>query len=521
LSTYQQSTIESREPVLEAVLSDRFVLTWQQMAVVGLTCMILVLISLTRLSTTSIWISATRGEAILQTGQLPQYDVAQSLAESRPFVETSWLSNVFWAMLLRNSIEAISWGTTILASIAIILLSVILWKRTKNSWLTAVGILWFSFFNWSELTVGSALLFVIPLWIGLLSLNLSPLGTHPRSWTTSVGTLFFVVLWANLDGSVYIAIAFLTALVIAECCQKFSERKSLPSLLKDRALQHSLVLLQLCILATLATPIGTQLWTHWIQELQMLGSGYSIHLDFLSGLSWLASLVLFCVVLRNLRDAIDYQWLIPLTIFGVGSLVSDALLVFLAPIAILVMLPLLQHCFSIQPDAAPIAPPADDERSPALRFAFSLGAVLLCWIAFVLSPLSSPVLGRESRTVVQLFEQDTPFAAIQYFRENPVQGIVFARPEWSNLLQSHRGGNARVFATTELDLLPQQALFDYGRLSRGESYWEKTADRYAIDAFLIDKKSQPTLAEVVQESSADWKIVLENESSLILRRSGV
>ncbi|PQO42156.1 hypothetical protein [Blastopirellula marina] len=522
MSTLPESTLETNRYELEALLSDRFVLSWRQTAVVGLVCALLVLVSFTPVAHHTTWLLASRGEAILAQGHLPETDVTQPLSQGLTSHETSWLSSIFWALVARQSLEAVSFAVSLLAGCSLVAMAMLLWRRTCNSLLTAVGMILFATMAWAALSLGSETILVLPLWIGLIALQSREAAKQPRL-SDSFLTVAFIVLWANLEASVVVGVVYLSAVCFGKVVQAFvQEAGNLDAVLRRRDIRFGVTTLELAILGTLVTPLGLSLWTERFSSLAFEST--PLNLASPGGLAWLLTMLGASIVLRMHSGHLRWAELLPFAAFAVACLVSGGMIAWFAPLAVLVLMPLLQFALQISPD-----PPAVDgevvvesepARAPLLKFAYTLTAVLLCWIAFAISPLSRPVLGGQPRGVSQLFDETTPVFAIRYFREHPVEGLVYAPAAWGDLLQSRQGARVNVFATTALENLPQQARFDYNRISRGENSWESAADRYHIDAFLVDKQSQRVLADAVRGDNAHWQIVHEDDLSLILRRRG-
>ncbi|GAA4439330.1 hypothetical protein GCM10023155_42420 [Bremerella cremea] len=518
LSTLRETTIDTDQYELESLLSGRFVLSWRQMSVVGVVCALFLLISFTPLTSHTTWSLATRGEAILATGSLPTADVTQSLSQGLPVHETAWLSSISWALIARQSFEAITWATTILASISLITIAVSLWLRTRNSLFTGAGILWFAVFAWGSLGLGSATLLVLPLWITLILLTLKD--RWAPSIMTAIVQVALIVLWANFDASVFVGVGFLVCVAIGNAVQLLVEHhfQSKP-LLADRRFQISLITAEIAIVATLFTPLGTGLWTDLWQNFSIMGT----LLDFITpiGACWV---VLFAAIGILIAKRSDNRVLVEsgaVAVFGLLALLAADMIVWLGPLAALVLIPRLQQALSIGAD--PVAAPSMEEpdgKPPVLRFAYSLGAVLLIWIVFALSPLSGSLLGREPRAIGNLFKQEVPLAATAYLRKNPVEGRVFAPAIWGDLLRSEYGGQADVFATSSMKNLPQQAKYDYNRITRGESIWQEASQRYNIDALVVDKTTQSAMLETIREPNENWHVGFEDDRSLVLRRNG-
>lgn len=523
LSTLQESALETRYQELEAVLGDRFALSWRQCAVVGLACLLFVLISHTPLAPSSTWLLASRGEAILASGTLPQVDPTQPLSQGVAFRESSWLSSVFWAVVARQSLEAVSWTITLLGTVSLGMCAWLLWRSTRNAALVGAGLLWLAMLLWPQWSQGTPVLLVLPMWVLLIHVQTRPTG-NSIPWGRLAVTVALLLLWANFDASVLVGVAYLAVRWAACIVTKLqSDSSNWRALLHDPELRFATLTLELSILATLFTPLGVGLWTgYWGHVSASAMTGSPLSMASLAGLLWMVSALVFAVVLRKHQGPLPWKELAPAIVLGWAALLHAPLLVWFAPLAVLALLPQLQQACGIAEDPAPVPTESADTASrPLLKFAYTLAAVLLCWIAFALSPLSQPLLGGQGRTVSQLFDGTTPVAAVRYLRENPVPGLVFAPAPWADLLQSRQGAAARVFATTQARSLPQQVNFDYGRLSRGETQWETTASRYGIDALVIDKQTQPMLAEAVGEGNTDWRVVLNDERALVLRRRGV
>ena len=524
MSTLQETALETRYDELEAVFSDRLALSWRQCAVVGFACLLFVLISYTPLAPSTTWLLASRGEAILASGSLPQVDVTQPLSQGLPYRETSWLSSVFWALVSRQSLEAVSWAITLLAALSLGASAAIVATATRNSLLTAVGLGWLALLLWPQWSQGTPLLLTLPVWLLLVCVQITYVDKFP-AWGRAAITVALIALWANLDASVWIGLVLVALDWGTVAGETFRRTHDWRSPWRDREFRFATLTLEFSLLATLFTPLGVGLWTgYWEQIAAIHRNTAPLAVVSLAGLGWLIALVVIGVILRKHPGTLPWHELAPAILLALGSLVYAPLLAWFAPLAVVVLLPRLQQAcgWSEDPAAVPATPqPADTADRPLLKFAYTLTAALLCWIAFALSPLSQPLLGGQPRGVSQLFDRSTPVAAVRYLRENPVPGLVFAPAAWGDLLQSKQGATADVFATTQKNSLPQQVIFDYGRLTRGEVHWETTAERYGIDALVIDKQTQPMLLEAVGEGNENWQVVLNDEQALVVRRRGL
>lgn len=335
-----------------------------------------------------------------------------------------------------------------------------------------------------------------------------------------------MVAWCNLSGTFLIGIIMLLGVVVgcaidgAGACGKAS------SFWKTRRFKQSVYLFEIGVLVTCLHPLGIKIWSSvfamqqnafWIAA----GGAADINLKSVLGIQLLVATTLTLWIFRSSRVRISGADVFVIAVLLIAAIYNARLFVWTVPMFQLFVMSHLafrregriDHSESIKGDAA-------ETRRP-LQFAHSLICLLLIWMAFSFSPLSTPLLGGQPRPTQRMYAKDAPLGVSHYLAENPMAGIVWSPSYWSDWLAWQTGPQARHFTSSNLAEMPTQVQRDYERVFVGNDTWKKTLDRYAVETLVIDKDSQDRLFNVVLRGGEGWRIVFESEKAIVLRRQEV
>jgi hypothetical protein len=164
------------------------------------------------------------------------------------------------------------------------------------------------------------------------------------------------------------------------------------------------------------------------------------------------------------------------------------------------------------------------QPAPPMAFLFTLVSVLCVWAAFALTPASNFLLGGKPRKLDRIHSSQTPLRVAAFLNQQDqaqpsVKGLVWAPEDWGDWLALAGDGRYSLAMNSHLAALPARVLIDAAAVSRADSNWSKTLDRYGVEAIVVDKERQPRLAEaVLGPGGGDWTAVYEDANSIVLRR---
>jgi hypothetical protein len=144
------------------------------------------------------------------------------------------------------------------------------------------------------------------------------------------------------------------------------------------------------------------------------------------------------------------------------------------------------------------------------------GAMIL-WMTFSFSGISRFVLGGKPRSPEALYGENTPWHLTEHLRANPPTGQIYNPQWWGDWLAWDGPQGLKVFATTNLHLMPWQVWADHQRIGMVEAGWDAALDRYSINTVVVDKKYQPSLARFMRRMP-EWTVQYEDEQGLVCVR---
>ena len=95
--------------------------------------------------------------------------------------------------------------------------------------------------------------------------------------------------------------------------------------------------------------------------------------------------------------------------------------------------------------------------------------------------------------------------------------LVWAPDDWSGWLALQCQEKVAFVSRPGAVHLPRQVRRDHVHLWNGDG-WSEVADRYALQAIVVDKRRQPRMTAAAQRAGNPWRLVYEDDQALILQR---
>ena len=573
---------------LEAKLPEWCVLRISHATICGLFVLLFLYYSYLRVPLNGVWEHVRIGGQIAEQGlafvqsEPTTSDPSLPLAEGMRRIHIGWLGQL---VIHRAYIVAGPLGLQVLFAVlqtaSIAVFAWVFWRLLRSWTGVAIGLLLpvvavFDYLGSASTAIGTICFSLFALVLTLppasdwkkneISATLHWAAARPVHWIL-LGCL--MILWANLHASFIVGLLLLACLVLGRVMDALTRRLPL-QLVSDAEFQNRVWLLELCLLATLVTPHGIELWKAlcwWPDHPVLLDWGGFVPTSLFSwsgvglGISllvWICAfrvsetltsapvLMLLVAVLLVAYNSTTTVWALPLIFFAASCLASksvdqehgqvlakgqapqgmdlssqDSTVRVHSAVANAASL----HEFrkdrkdhERQLTATHDSFPTDVVEQRPLRFAFTLIAGLFVWMGFSLSPLSEPILGETSRPIEQLVAKRTPVALKQYLSTQADLGLVWIPAYWSDYI-AHSAFDGSLFTDAATQHLPAQVRRDYQNLFAGVANWKRIADRYAVDTLVVDKGAQTRMLERALTDAGDWGIVYEDSLSLVLQHS--
>ncbi len=536
------------EPVLTPKLDPRLALGKVHVALTAYFALLFVLLNVMPLRQTDLWCHVTYGRWILDHRALPAEDpfcpstagvpVLDAVVEKAGGLE--WLSNLYAIALLATYL----------------VLARVFYLQSRSPLVTLLGNVMVLLVGWSRIATirpenFAALLFAVLLWL-IVRRECEEERTG-SDWPLWLGVPIIFALWANLHGSFVCGLAVLGCYFLGRAVQVGLRTRSLRAVAADVEVRRWFLLGILALAATLVNPYGWRLLEYTAvfgrnPNLRDIVEWQPLAIIGVAGREFALSWVLLVLVLRHSRRPVPVAHGLMLALFTLGVVAMNRMAGWYAAVYTVVVVPHLAdilarwrpaaekgdrsnlprsgpegapHKLDLSPfsDASgPAGEPNEIALPPGRSFIYSLVCLLLIWIAFAVSPISAPVLGREPRTARQLLGFDTPLGVTVYLRANPPKGLVFNPQWWGDWLVWDGPAGLQPFVTSNIHLVPPRTWQDYMHVSQGITGWQQVLDRYGVQTLVVDRDKQPALAAAARRSSA-WQVEYEDDQALVLSRA--
>ncbi len=495
---------------------------------VGAAGIFFLLLSYLPLQSADLWSHVFYGEWILEHRSLPAEDPIMPLAEGMPVIDGSWLAQAILATVERaGGAEWMSnlFALTVLASS--LLLGRVFFLASGSLALSMLGVLASVLLGWGRLTTFrpesfGVLAFAILLWL-IASSRSEPAaagrgaGSLRRLW---LGIPLLFVVWANLDGSFVYGLALPLCLFLGRAIDVAYDR-GLRAATDDPQARRWLVLTELAVAATLINPYGIDLLLHQLampaspnllympewQPLVMMGP---------QALGFALSFALLLAVFRHSRRRVPAADVLLLAVFAFAAATGVGRMIWFGPVLVWIVVPHVAELTArrrrpVSPWAARAAGGLRRLAEPSVRYTMLCATVVA--MVFLLSPIGSQALGREARSVRQLFGA-SPLDLAGYLAANPPAGLVFNPANWGGWLALQGPDGLRLFATTDVEWLPPRVWESYRQIANTASGWSRYLAGYRVETVIVSKLDQQSLARALRNSE-DWVSAYEDDHSMV------
>jgi hypothetical protein len=141
-------------------------------------------------------------------------------------------------------------------------------------------------------------------------------------------------------------------------------------------------------------------------------------------------------------------------------------------------------------------------------------AVLMITIVVLVCPWVYPHLGNPTFGNT-LWETSTPVGAMDYIKQNGLQGNIFHPQVYGDYLIWRLWPEQRSFIDGRVHLFDDAVIRDY-RLAFHDSHWDERLSKYNIRYLLLSKEEEENHAMTeAARSSAGWRLLYEDDQSVI------
>lgn len=157
----------------------------------------------------------------------------------------------------------------------------------------------------------------------------------------------------------------------------------------------------------------------------------------------------------------------------------------------------------------------------------TLSALLLIGVLVVMQPPWKAKLGLSGTYKAlfvdlpgapELYSSDTPVAATEYLRANPISGRLFNDMGYGSYLDWALYPTTQVFVDPRVELYPLQLWQDYISICEARDHQRLLLEVYQIERVLLDRQRQPYLSAALAADSAHWEREYADQRAEIYRR---
>jgi len=540
---------ESIELQLIPVLGPRWAFGLHELAVTAAFALLFLFLNHVPLRGTDLWGHVAYGRQIIDTGALPTVDPLLPTADGMRVVDLMWLSQVTLAGVERlGGAEGLVGLFTAVVWLTYLLIARACYLETRHAGLATIVTALTLNVGWNRLTTIRPENFAMLFFAALLWLLAGHDVRRRESifenriagdWRLWLGVPLVMCLWANMHGSFPCGIVLLGCYWLGRVIEAAWTERSARAVLVDREMRRRLYWLELGLAATLVNPYGVDAWIEVLrfssnpnladvlewQPLSFLGVG---------GREFTIACVLLAVALRHSRRRVAPAEVLMLLAFGALAAMQVRMTGWFAALWGVTIAPHVADVCArwfargeVDPTSAAAAAAdtredgeTDDEPAPlpeGRSFRYTLGCVGLVWIAFAFSTFARPVLGGAERTPERVYESHTPRKLTAWMRTDAPVGQIFNPQYWGDWIAWDGPPGTRIFASTNIHLMPRGAWIDYRRICEADDGWETILGRYHVDTVILDKADMPRLLRAIKGSS-NWKPVYEDDQALVYSR---
>jgi hypothetical protein len=489
---------------------------------------------LLKLRLVDFWWHLKAGEIIVTTKSIPKTDLFSFTAAGHPFILQNWLVEVIYYATYRAGGLALLVALNAMLLVAALLPVYHLCRQATDrlklsvisALLPAVLLL---YFGSVRSQVFSFALFSAFYWV------LSTYRSRQRDllWTLPL----MMIVWVNLHGAFVLGLGLIVLLLGCELLRRvaYGDRRDT---LSSRKLGKLGLILVLTLVATLVNPETYRIYAY-IRAVATNPASQALVLEWQPPrINELIGIVLFygpffitlLVLLGAGRkpDFVDLTLVLTFSILGLSAvrngvwfaLIAAPVLARYSPTidfsAVTMTLQRLRIGKALLSWLA-----ARKETVAPIRYRLNRQiAVLMLTILVLVSPWVYPHLGNPTFGNT-LWEASTPVGAINYIKQNALQGNIFHPQIYGDYLIWRLWPEQRSFIDGRVHLFDDSVIRDY-RLAFHDSHWDERLAHYDIKYLLLSKDEDENrmMIETAGASSA-WRLLYEDSVSILFERIGI
>jgi len=477
------------------------------------------------------WWHLKAGEIIVTTRSLPRTEVFSFTAAGKLFILQNWLVEILYYALYRvGGLQLIVFINAALLVLALVPIYALCREATTNlrlsvlaALLPAVSLL---YFGSVRSQVFSFILFGVYYWV------LSGYRNQRKDWLWTLPVI--MVLWVNLHGAFVLGLGLIIIVLSCEALRRIIQG-SVSSVLSVGELVRLAVFLGLTGLATLANPevhriygyvytvAGTPHSRSQIVEWQVPRVDDAEGIILFYGPFFLTLLALYYS--RNKPDLTELALFLAFAIFALMAVRNAVWFVLISAPILARYLPGIDWMGLLEPlrrfrlvDS--LVGWMARRRSAEVPIRYRLNrqiAVLLLTIIVLVSPWVYPHLGNPAFGNT-LWEKSTPVAAMDYIKQQGLQGNIFHPQIYGDYLIWRLWPEQHSFIDGRVHVFDDALIRNY-RLVVRDTHWEDHLAQYGIKYLLLSKSEEDNqmMIETARASSA-WRVLYEDDESVLFEK---
>lgn len=451
------------------------------------------------------------GNLILESGQIPQFDLFSYRTVNKPGIPHEWLAQVLF--FVSYDLLGLS-GVVLLTAVIVTATWLLVYKQT----FAHSGSL-FSAILFTSLAVGASLIHVLPrphLFTYLLTAVWVIVLERIRNGKPRIGWLLplLMLLWVNLHGMFVLGIIILGIYFVGGMLDDSPLIWLTNS--KGKAMLAGGIF---ALLATLFSPSGIKIW----ETIFALGSNAYItaripeyqSANFHEPETWPFILILLLLIISLARNVTKTPWshiLLVASFTGIALYTSRMIPLFAivsAPIAAQALADWIRHAY---PESRYLVM----EKNIARINASSNGFVWIPIVAITVAVLfqSGKTIDAESRGNV-FNDRFFPVAATTWLQAHPQRGHMFNEFDWGGYLLLHLWPAQQIFMDGHTHIYGEDLTREYEQVITLSKSWESILTKYNVE-WVIMRANAPLINALI--SSGNWAIAYQDGAATILIR---
>lgn len=442
-----------------------------------------------------LWGHLSYGRLIWSERQLPTTEPFMPLASDVPMKATAWLSQIAGFL---------TWSAGNTAGLRLLhgfLIAMIVWLlqrsiflRTQSQISSSVGVITFLIMARDQICILRPQLVGVACFV-CLTVQMTRSKRRPNYLAT--GLLF--TFWANSHPSFPAGLILLSLILMGRSIDAYREAGTVQAALKSAEVRRTFLLLVAATICAVANPYGPTLFLEVLNvssnpNLRDLLDWKPLSLATRQGQVATAVAAIASIILLVRRQRLTTAELLAFVVTGMAAFVSSRMINWWAPITSLIV-------------AIGCKPPMDAKPLGVSQH-LSVGVMT---VAVLLG-----IVGQRSLTSPDHFSHETPLELATPALKSANGNTIWAPNTWADYLVWIANGEANVFATSHVHLIPINVWHDYRRISTGSEHALNALDAHNVATVLVGRRRR-ALIDLLADSE-DWTLIERTKRGHLFER---